>query len=41
MAIIPIYHYANTFLLSADIRGWPYDNVENNWYSRNLYRVAK
>ena len=40
MAIIPIYHYANTFLLSADIRGWPYDNVENNWYSRNLYRVA-
>ena len=40
MAIIPIYHYANTFLLSADIRGWPYDNVENLWYSRNLYRVA-
>ena len=41
MAIVPIYHYANTFLLSADIRGWPYDNVENNWYSKNLYRVAK
>ena len=40
MAIVPIYHYANTFLLSADIKGWPYDNVENNWYSRNLYRVA-
>ena len=40
MAIIPIYHYANTFLLSADIRGWPYDNVENNWYSKYLYRVA-
>ena len=41
MAIIPIYHYANTFLLKSDIRGWPYDNVENNWYSRNLYRVAE
>ena len=41
MAIIPIYHYANTFLLSADIRGWPYENVENNWYSKNLYRIAK
>ena len=41
MAIIPIYHYANTFLLSADIKGWPYNNVENNWYSKNLYRVAK
>ena len=41
MAIIPIYHYANTFLLKSDIRGWPYDNVENNWYSRTLYRVAE
>ena len=41
MAIIPIYHYANTFLLSSDIKGWPYNNVENNWYSRNLYRIAK
>ena len=41
MAIIPIYHYANTFLLSADIKGWPYENVENNWYSKNLYRIAK
>ena len=41
MAIIPIYHYANTFLLSADIKGWPYNNVENNWYSKNLYRVAQ
>ena len=41
MAIIPMYHYANTFLLSADVKGWPYDNVENNWYSKNLYRVAK
>ncbi len=40
MAIIPIYHYANTFLLSSDMKGWPYDNVENNWYSKNLYRVA-
>ena len=41
LAIIPIYHYANTFLLSADIKGWPYENVENNWYSKNLYRIAK
>ena len=41
MAIAPIYHYANAFLLSADIKGWPYDNVENNWYSKNLYRVAR
>jgi oligopeptide transport system substrate-binding protein len=41
MAIIPIYHYANTFLLSEDLKGWPYNNVENNWYSKNFYRVAE
>lgn len=41
MAIIPVYHYANAFLLSADIKGWPYENVEQNWYSKDLYRVAE
>jgi oligopeptide transport system substrate-binding protein len=41
MGIAPVYHYANTFLLSPDIKGWPYDNVENNWYSKNFYRVAQ
>ncbi len=41
MGIMPIYHYANTFLLSSDIKGWPYNNVENNWYSKNFYRVAE
>ncbi len=37
--IIPIYHYTNTFLLKPFVKGWPFDNVENNWYSRNLYIV--
>jgi oligopeptide transport system substrate-binding protein len=41
MGVMPIYHYANTFLLSSDIKGWPYNNVENNWYSKNFYRVAE
>ncbi len=40
-AIAPIYHYANTFLLSEDIKGWPYNNAENNWYSKDFYRVAE
>ena len=40
MGIIPIYHYANTFLLSADMKGWPYGNAENNWYVKDFYRVA-
>ncbi|SNS89954.1 peptide ABC transporter substrate-binding protein [Tropicimonas sediminicola] len=41
MPIAPIYHYANTFLLSSDVKGWPYNNAENNWYSKDLYRIEK
>lgn len=41
MAIIPVYHYASNFLLKDDIKGWPYNNVQGNWYSKNLYRIAK
>ncbi len=41
MGILPIYHYTNAFLLKADIKGWPYNNAENNWYSKDLYRVAE
>jgi oligopeptide transport system substrate-binding protein len=40
MGIIPIYHYTLNFMLQEDIEGWPYDNVENNWYAKDLYRVA-
>ena len=40
MPVIPIYHYAGVFMLKTNVKGWPYDNVEQNWYSRNLYKVA-
>ncbi len=40
MGLIPIYHYANTFLLDADLKGFPYENAENNWYVKEFYRVA-
>ena len=39
-AIIPIYHYANAFLLDPAIKGFPRENVENNWYVKDMYRVA-
>ena len=41
MPVIPIYHYAGVFMLKTNVKGWPYNNVEQNWYSRNLYKVAK
>ena len=39
-AIIPIYHYANAFLLDPSIKGFPRENVENNWYVKDMYRVV-
>ena len=41
MGIIPIYHYANTFLLNASIKGFPRENVENSWYVKDMYRVVE
>ncbi|SMR81625.1 oligopeptide transport system substrate-binding protein [Aliiroseovarius halocynthiae] len=42
MPIIPIYHYSEDYMLSPEIVGsWPVNNVEQNWYSKDLYKVAK
>ena len=41
MPIIPIYHYASVFMLNPQLKGWPYENVEQNWYSREFYKVAE
>lgn len=40
MAIIPIYHYTQNFVLNPEVRNWPMENAENNWYVRDLYRAA-
>ena len=36
MGMIPVYHYANTFLLDASMKGWPYNNVENTLVFQEL-----
>ncbi|TDL79649.1 peptide ABC transporter substrate-binding protein [Palleronia sediminis] len=41
MPVIPIYHYAGVYMLDSDVGGWPVDNVEQNWYSRELYKKAE
>lgn len=42
MPIIPIYHYTEDYMLKPSIVGsWPVKNVEQNWYSKDLYKVAK
>lgn len=38
--IIPIYHYTNAYMMDPAVGNWPVDNVEQNWYSRDLYMKA-
>ncbi len=39
--IIPIYHYAEVYMMDSDVGNWPVNNVEQNWYSKNLYKIAE
>ena len=41
MPVIPVYHYAGVYMLDSDVGGWPVDNVQQNWYSRDLYKIAE
>lgn len=42
MPVIPVYHYAGVYMLDEAIVGsWPVNNVEQNWYSKDLYKVAE
>ncbi len=38
--IIPIYHYAAVKMFNENLEGWPYNNFQQNWYSRDLYKIA-
>lgn len=39
--VLPIYHYAEVMMLNPQIKAWPVENVEMNWYSKDLYKVAE
>lgn len=39
--VIPIYHYANAYMMGSDVGNWPVKNVQQNWYSKNLYKRAE
>jgi oligopeptide transport system substrate-binding protein len=41
MPVIPIYHYAGVYMMDSDVGGWPVNNVEQNWYSKDLYKIAE
>lgn len=41
MPVIPIYHYAGVYMMDDDVGNWPVENVEQNWYSKDLYKIAE
>ncbi|WP_419195952.1 peptide ABC transporter substrate-binding protein [Cognatishimia activa] len=41
MPVIPIYHYSANMMLKADVKGWPVNNVQQKYYSKDMYKVAK
>ena len=40
LPIIPIYHYAEVNMHNPAVGGWPFTNFQQNWYSKDLYRIA-
>ena len=41
LPVIPVYHYAGVYMMDSDVGNWPVNNVEQNWYSKNLYKIAQ
>ncbi|UJF18699.1 ABC transporter substrate-binding protein [Vibrio sp. SS-MA-C1-2] len=41
MPIAPIYHYVQARLVNPELGGYPYNNAQDNIYSKDLYFVAK
>lgn len=41
MPVIPVYHYAGVYMMDDDVGNWPVSNVEQNWYSKDLYKIAE
>jgi oligopeptide transport system substrate-binding protein len=39
--IMPVYFYAKVFMQKPTVKGWPYDNVEQNWYAKDMYITAE
>lgn len=39
--VIPVYHYAGVYMLDTDVGNYPVENVQRNWYSKDLYKKAQ
>ncbi|AJY46316.1 peptide ABC transporter substrate-binding protein [Martelella endophytica] len=41
MPLVPIYFYSTPVMVPEDVKGLPVENVLQNWYGKDLYRVAE
>ncbi|UXU80397.1 peptide ABC transporter substrate-binding protein [Paracoccus sp. SMMA_5_TC] len=41
MPLVPIYQYAKVDMIRDDIKGLPTENVMNDWYAKDIYRIQK
>lgn len=41
MPVIPVYHYAGVYMLDTDVGNWPVNNVEQNWYVKDMWKKAE
>ena len=39
--VIPIYHYAGVYMIDEDLKNFPVNNIQFNWYSKDLYKTAE
>lgn len=41
MPYVPTYHYAKPMVIKETLKGVPLENLMNDWYAKDLYRVAE
>ena len=41
MPIVPVYQYTQVIMVKPDLKGYPFEDLMNNIYSRTMYKVAE
>ncbi|WP_210528859.1 peptide ABC transporter substrate-binding protein [Rubellimicrobium arenae] len=39
--LLPIYFYSSDFIMDDSIKGYAVENAQENWYAKDMYRVAQ
>ena len=39
--VIPLYFYSKGYALNPTVKGWPYENIMQDWLSKDLYIIAE